>query len=308
MIINTGNRTDIPAFYSEWFANRIIEGRVCVRNPYNPSAVTEYDLSPEIVDCIVFCTKNPTPMLDKMDLLKNYGQLWYVTITPYEKETEPNVPEKHKIMESFKTLSRIVGKNAVGWRYDPIFIDEKYTLNRHIKDFETMAKNLCGYTELCIISFIDLYEKTKRNFPSVRKLTPSEEDEIVTKFAEIAKKYNMIFKTCGEDERFSRLGADTSGCLTKNLFEKATGEILNIPKIKPSRKECACYLSCDIGEYNTCAHFCRYCYANYDKKAVIQNMKRHNKTSPLLIGNLSKEDNIVKHNGKSFKDNQLRLF
>ena len=105
MIIHTGMRTDIPAFYSEWFLHRIQEGMVCVRNPYNPSQVTKYSLSPEVVDLIAFCTKNPAPMLSHMDALKPYGQYWFVTITPYGRDIEPNVPDKEIVMEHFKQLS-----------------------------------------------------------------------------------------------------------------------------------------------------------------------------------------------------------
>ena len=124
MIIQTGMRTDISAFYSEWLVNRIKEGYVLVRNPYNLSQVTRYSLSPDCVDLIGFCTKNPAPMLDHMAVLEPYGQYWFVTITPYGKDIEPNVPAKEIVMENFKRLSNIVGTDSVGWRYDPIIVDE----------------------------------------------------------------------------------------------------------------------------------------------------------------------------------------
>ena len=169
MIINTGMRTDIPAFYPEWLVNRIREGEVLVRNPYNPSQVTRYSLSPEVVDLIAFCTKNPAPMLPYMDHLKPYGQYWFVTITPYGKDIEPNVPDKQKVMEDFCTLSGIVGIDSIGWRYDPILVDEVHSVDWHIKEFEHMAKTLAGYTKTCVISFIDIYKKVERNFPEARR-------------------------------------------------------------------------------------------------------------------------------------------
>lgn len=168
MIIHTGMRTDIPAFYSEWFLHRIQEGMVCVRNPYNPSQVTKYSLSPEVVDLIAFCTKNPAPMLSHMDALKPYGQYWFVTITPYGRDIEPNVPDKVIVMEHFKQLSDMVGINSVGWRYDPILVDPVHSVNWHISQFEKMARTLCGYTKTCVISFIDLYKKVQKNFPEAR--------------------------------------------------------------------------------------------------------------------------------------------
>ena len=171
MIINTGQRTDIPAFYAEWFANRIRARFVMVRNPFNPKLVTKYRLTPDVVDLIGFCTKNPEPMLQSMDLLKEFHQFWYVTITPYGKEIEPHVPNKGKVLDSFRRLSEIVGARCTGWRYDPVFISETYPAERHIRAFEYIAKELSGFTRTAVISFIDLYEKTRRNFPEVKAVS-----------------------------------------------------------------------------------------------------------------------------------------
>ena len=128
MIIQTGMRTDIPAFYSKWFLNRIKEGYVLVRNPYNERQVTRYCLAPDVVDLIAFCTKNPAPMLPYMNVLKPYGQYWFVTITPYGRNIEPNVPDKEKVMDDLKKLSDIVGVDSMGWRYDPILVDDKHSV------------------------------------------------------------------------------------------------------------------------------------------------------------------------------------
>ena len=120
MIIQTGMRTDIPAFYSEWLMNRIQEGFVLVRNPYNPAQVTKYSLSPEVVDLIAFCTKNPATMLPFMERLTPYGQYWFVTITSYGQDIEPNVLDTRTVMDNFKILSDIVGVDSIGWRYESI--------------------------------------------------------------------------------------------------------------------------------------------------------------------------------------------
>ena len=128
MILNTGSRTDIPAFYSEWFRNRLREGFGMARNPFAPEQVTRWRIDPAVVDLIVFCTKNPGPMLPHMEELSQFLQFWYVTITPYGKEIEPGVPDKKQILQSFRTLSDLVGKRCVGWRYDPIFLSERYTI------------------------------------------------------------------------------------------------------------------------------------------------------------------------------------
>ena len=148
-----------------------------VHNPYSQQQVTKYKITPEIVDVISFCTKNPAPFLPYMKLIEKYGQYWYVTITPYGKEIEPNVPVKEVVMQDFIRLSNIVGVKSVGWRYDPIFISDEYTIERHISDFEKMAMVLQGYTETCVISFIDLYKKVVRNFPEVKSV--GMEDRII---------------------------------------------------------------------------------------------------------------------------------
>ena len=149
MIIQTGMRTDIPAFYSEWFLNRLNAGYVLVRNPYNENQVTRYSLLPDVVDLIAFCTKNPAPMLPHMDALKPYGQYWFVTITAYGTDIEPHVPCKEAVMEDFKRLSECVGVDSIGWRYDPIFLSDTYTVERHIQEFTRMAAVLAVIFSFC---------------------------------------------------------------------------------------------------------------------------------------------------------------
>lgn len=307
MILQTGMRTDIPAFYSRWFLNRIKEGYVLVRNPYNPSAVTKYKSDPGVVDLIAFCTKNPAPMLPFMDILKPYGQYWFVTITPYGKEIEPNVPDKAKVIEDFKTLSEIVGVDSMGWRYDPIFITEKYSLDFHLKTFEKMAKELSGYTHTCVISFIDLYKKVVNNFPQAKEVSKAERIKIGKTFAEIGKKYGLTIKACAEGDELKPYGVDCDGCLTKNTYETALHTRLNMPKRKGQRGACACFLGNDIGAYDTCQHLCKYCYANTNPKAVLYNSKLHNPNSPFLIGSHQPGDKIHEARQESWIDDQLIL-
>ncbi len=308
MLINTGQRTDIPAFYSQWFANRLNEGYVCVRNPYNPSQVSRYRLDPSVVDCIAFCTKNPYPMFKYMDLLRPYGQFWYVTITPYGRDVEPNVPDKHKLLDDFRQLSEMVGINSIGWRYDPIFITPKYSFDYHLRAFNTMCTELDGYTDNVVISFIDLYAKVKRNFPEVQEVDREEGMALAKELISIAGSHNMTVRPCGEGTYLSELGADCSGCMTIPIYEKAIGKSLKVPTWKPSRDVCACYLSCDIGAYDTCQHLCRYCYANSDPDAVRRNYRRHNPSSPFLIGDIQDGDVVKDVVQESWIDTQKSLF
>jgi DNA repair photolyase len=293
MILNTGLRTDIPGFFSEWFYNRIDEGFVYVRNPYAKNQIYSYKLDPALIDCIIFCTKNPKPMFENLEKIDKFNQYWHITITPYEKEIEPNVPPVDEVLESFKYLSKRLGKENVTLRYDPIFINEKYTLEKHIESFEYMINSLSGYTTEAIISFIDLYEKTKRNFPQAREVTKDERLKIGKEFARIGNENNIRIKTCVEGTELDKFGIDSSGCMTKEVIERAINKNLNIPKQKARNGECYCLLNNDIGEYNTCNHGCLYCYANSNKKLVKRNLKLHDPKSPILIGKI-KEDDIIK--------------
>ena len=307
MIINTGQRTDIPAFYSEWFANRLREGYVLVRNPYNPQSVARYRLTPDVVDLIGFCTKNPEPMLRYMDLLEPFGQFWYVTITPYGRNIEPHVPNIKRVLETFKRLSDIIGPDRIGWRYDPIIIDQTWPVERHINAFNYMAGELSGYTHTAVISFIDLYEKTKRNYPTVSRVKREDRITLGRAMIGIGQESDMTIRPCAEGDELAAYGADCSGCMTISMYEKALGQRLKVPNYSPARKECACYLGGDIGAYNTCGHLCRYCYANYDAAAVKRNMERHDPKSPMLIGRVRPEDKIYDAKQGSWIDRQIRM-
>ena len=308
MILNTGSRTDIPAYYSDWFYNRIKDRYVLVRNPYNPNQVTKYILSPDIIDAIVFCTKDPSPMLSRLDELKDFDMFWFVTITPYGKDIEPFVPEANDVMDSFISLSKIVGSEKMSWRYDPIFIDDKYDVDFHINAFREMSEKLKGSTNQVVVSFIDLYEKTKKNFPGVKSVSFDEQEMLIDAFSKIARDNNMQIHLCCERAELVRDNVDASGCLSKGVLERAIGTHLKVPKPQNARAECQCLLGSDIGAYNTCGHGCKYCYANYDRDTVVYNMKNHDPKSPLLVGELTDDDVIHEANQKSWRDGQMSIF
>ncbi len=291
MILNVSGRTDIVAFYSEWFMKRYKEGFVDVRNPFNPKMVSRIFF--DDVDAIMFCTKNPSPILP---FLKEIDKpiIFHVTITSYKNDIEPNVPFKKDVIEAVKNLSSIIGKENVCVRYDPIFISQKYSLEYHKNAFDRLCFLLSGYVSKIIISFIDDYKNVRKNekILKFREFTENDYKEIGISFSKSAKKYNIMVHTCFEDRNLCEYGLDKGECMSKELAYKLTGKTYKRWTARKGKK-CNCVSMVDIGVYNSCKHFCKYCYANFDEKKVNENFNNHNPDSSLLVGELL-EDDVIK--------------
>ena len=300
MILQTGQRTDIPAFYGQWLINRVRQGFVDVRNPYNPIHITRYPINHEVVDGIVFCTKNPLPFIPLLHEINDYRQYWHMTITPYGADIETNVPQVALVIDGFKHISTKRNPQSMVWRYDPIILTHNYTIDFHFESFYKMAKALEGYTDTVVVSFIDIFDKVAQNFPEGYRPSLDIQTKIIKELVSIAHSHHMILKTCGEGDIFKELGVNTEGCLTLDCYERAWNVKLKAPKRAPARPECNCYLHGDIGAYDTCSHFCRYCYANTNQAAVSQNRMQHDPKSSLLIGTLSKTAIIKESTEKSW--------
>ncbi|MBQ9072345.1 MAG: DUF1848 domain-containing protein [Bacilli bacterium] len=292
MILNVSGRTDIVAFYSEWFMNRYKEGFVDVRNPFYPKKVSRIEFKD--VDAIVFCTKNPIPILKYLSII-NKPILFHITLTPYKKDIEPNVPPKGDIIEAIKKISKIVGINNIYVRYDPIFLNDRYNLHYHIKAFDNMCKKLNGYVKHIIISFIDDYKNVRNNnnILKIKKFTSEDYKQIGINFSKSAKENNMTVQTCSEEENLVEYGFIKEDCVSHTLAFKLTGKTNFKKWTSRNNKNCNCVSMVDIGVYNSCKHFCKYCYANYKEKKVICNFNNHNPKSSLLIGELESDDEIV---------------
>ena len=291
MILNISGRTDIVAFYSNWLMNRLASGYIDVRNPFNPKLVSRIML--DDVDLLFFCTKNPIPILDKLNKIKK-KMYFHITLTSYKKDIEPGLPPKKDIIEAIKTLSKEIGKDNIVIRYDPVFINDEYTLEYHIKAFDKLCNLLDGYINRILISFIDDYKNVRKNYNILqyRKLTEDDYKNIGLSFSQSARKHNIVVHTCAEERNLIEYGFIKDECMSKELALKLTGK-----KYKKwyARKNvpCKCVEMVDIGVYNSCKHFCKYCYANFDEKKVNENYLKHDPNSSLLIGNLE-EDDIIK--------------
>ena len=288
MILNVSGRTDIIAFYSEWFINRLNQGFVDVRNPFYPKLVSRIYF--DNVDAFVFCTKNPIPILKYLNKI-NKPILFHVTLTPYKKDIEPNVPPKGEIIKSIKELSNIIGIDNLYIRYDPIFLSDKYNIEYHKKAFENLCSLLDGYVKHIIVSFIDDYKNVRKNQKELNYKIFSEKDyeEIGKSFSESSMHHGMTIQTCFEDRNLVEYGFIKDDCVSMELALKLTNKKYK----KWKARKCNCVEMVDIGVYNSCKHFCKYCYANYDEEEVNNNFINHDKNSSLLIGNLE-EDDVIK--------------
>ncbi|EJO5346697.1 DUF1848 domain-containing protein [Clostridium botulinum] len=307
MILSVSRRTDIPAFYSEWFFNRVKEGFVLVRNPFNTKQISRINLSPKVIDCIVFWTKNPKKMIKRLEEIKEYNYYFQFTLNSYDKTLEKNLPKKKYLINTFIELSQKIGKDKVIWRYDPIILTDKFTKEYHYKWFEYFAKTLSPYTNKCIISFLDLYKKTEHNLKKINVLPLNKDDMIglADKFSKIASKYNLIIETCSEEIELSKVNINHGKCIDDTLISHIIGEKLYIDKDPNQRKICGCVKSIDIGAYNTCNHDCLYCYANFNREMVEKNRLKHSQKSPLLFGDLYGDEQIIDRKMKSYRVGQI---
>ena len=279
MIINASGRTDIVAYYMDWFVNRWKEGYFDVRNPFNPKLVSRIFVSD--VDMIVFCTKNPLPLLDTIHLFSVPIQL-QVTITGYFKDMEPQVPDKGEIIACVQKLSSYLGKENVCVRYDPILLNSKYDVDYHIRAFNKLCTMLKGYVSKMIVSFVDDYKNVRNNHLDYHE--PSNEEYL--KLKEAFEKNDIKVVSCMENKY--QIGDEKDCCISiKYAFER-TGKFYKEWKAR----DCHCVNMVDIGAYNSCLHGCKYCYANFDSKQIVSNYKMHDVNSSLLIGHLNLDDQV----------------
>lgn len=302
MIISASRRTDIPAFYHEWFINRVRAGYLLTRNPFNAHQIRRVSLAPSDVDVIVFWTRNPSKLESFLPELNQFGFKYYFqfTITGYPRALEKSVPRPTNAIEIFTRISDYIGSGKVVWRYDPILISSQVNLDEHKRLFSKIASLLRGKTKRCVISFADLYKKTERNLNAIDGLEygdilkqKKDLHELVSFMAECARDNNMDISSCSEDVDLNEIGIRNGKCIDDKLIKEEFAIILDSKKDKGQREACGCIKSIDIGEYNTCLHGCSYCYATFSPKSVETNRKKHNPNSPFLLGEPSELDKSV---------------
>lgn len=312
MILSASRRTDIPAYYSKWFLNRLKAGYALVRSPYRPSRLWRVDLSPDVVDAIVFWTKDPAPMLDKLSEIGRMGYPFYFqyTLTPYGPEIEPGSPPAAEAVETFRRLAERIGPERMVWRYDPVILTGRMTPEWHFAKFEALCRALRGSTEECVFSFLDEYAKTRRSAALADRLeiTPAAMRRIAAGFSQIAAGYGLTLRTCCEEIDLSACCIAHGACIDRQKIEKLAGCRLRVGKDRNQRPACGCAESVDIGAYNTCPRGCVYCYAVSSAAAARRNAAAHDPESPLLSGRPPPEETVVRRKCVSLKDPQLKFF
>lgn len=307
MILSIDFRTDIPAFYSEWLLNRFREGYVMFRNPTAPSTVHKVILDKDHIEGIMWCSKNYAPILPKLsEITDKFPSVFHYTINGYGDAIEPNVPFYKDAEECFKELSGRYGKDKVIWRFDPIFFNNLEEMMMREVMFGVICEDLKDYTERVVINFLTPYEKVKKHIPEFVEIKYDDKLHMVQQCLKIANFNGLKLQTCGNGLQFKDLeGVEVTGCLDIHA--------LNLLGIYPKETKkaapwgCLCYPNTSIGSYNTCMHKCKYCYASADFDQCEKNFNNHDPNSPLLVGHLNPDDNIIEMKPKLLNTSQLTL-
>ncbi len=304
MIISASRRTDIPALFSDWLFKRMEEGYVLVRNPMNFHQVSRISLSPDVVDCIVFWSKNPRPMLHGLGNLEKYMYYFQYTLNAYGTDIEQNLPPLDERIETFRNLSERLGRQRVIWRYDPVLLNERYTIGWHVERYAHIAKELSGSTDKCIISFIDLYPGMKGRVKdrNVYELHTEEKRRLAGELSAIAGGCGFSIDTCAEDIDLAEFSVGHAHCIDAGLISRLLGCAVKAGKDKAQRPECGCAPGIDIGLYNTCRNGCIYCYANHGDSAGRKSVQAYDVNSPLLCSRLTELDRVTERKMKSLKE------
>ena len=296
MIISASYKTDIPAFYGEWFMNRLQTGYCKMVNPYGRQIYT-VDLSPDAVDGFVFWTKNIGPFLKYLPEIRRRGYPFIVqhSINGYPRELEFRVIDYIHTVEHMKKLAGDYGPEVAIWRYDPIIITSLTPVNWHLRNFETLAKSLEGMTNEVVISFGQVYKKTRRNMEWAARefgfrwseheaMAWYEVRKLAAQLAQLASAHGMQLRVCSQRALLVPGLVEEARCVDADRLERVSGNaILGKTRQKGNRKECGCFASRDIGEYDTCPHGCVYCYAVQNRDLALRRYRAHDPASEFLF-------------------------
>ena len=293
-------------------ASEPLPGRLC---PFPESAVPgnrepyRAESGNHRCGCVLFCSKDYSPILERLhEISDRFNCYYHYTITAYGEDIEPRVPSIEKSIDTLKRLADQVGSEKIGWRYDPVLLTNKYTIQRHLETFGQMAMELTPYVDRCIFSFVEMYKKLEVNMPELKPVSEADKLTLAEGLGRIAKENGLWLQTCATKENYEQFGIHTSGCMTTEIFSKALGLDFKRAPNKGNRAGCLCMESRGLGDYNSCPNGCRYCYANKDHNKALQNYLTHDPSSPLLLGHLRPTDKIQPSRQVSMLNRDPSLF
>ena len=296
-IISASRRTDIPAFFADWFMSRVREGHFYRINPFNTGQVKGVSLAPEDVDAIVFWSKNPRPLMEHLEELDRRGYRYYFqfTLNPYGPVFEPYLPTLAERLAAFRELAGRIGANKVVWRYDPVILSSETPVEWHLERISAMAEELSGKTDRLVFSFLDFYGKVKNRLKELERrygirlydIAAADNRDKMLSFAaglkQIGENNGMEVLSCAEQEEFREAGIGHGSCIDGSLIRDLFGVDRTFARDKNQRGECLCVESVDMGMYNTCSFQCAYCYANLSDRMIMANLAKHNPRSASII-------------------------
>jgi hypothetical protein len=270
VIISASRRTDIAAFYSTWFMNRVRAGFCTVPNPMNRKQISRISLAPEEVDAIVFWTRDPRPLLPCLAELEDRGFRYYFqfSLLGYPRLIDPKSPSLDIALDAFRRLSEKVGPDRVVWRYDPIVFSVLTPIEFHQEQYGRIAESLRGFTSRSVVSIVDRYRKLEgrlralENTPAAfREVSPQEQHQLLERLATIARSKEMLIASCAEPEDWTSWGIRPGKCIDGALLNGLFQLSLDVKRDPSQRDACGCVASRDIGMYDSCLFGCSYCYA-----------------------------------------------
>ncbi len=293
MIISASRRTDIPAFYAEWFMNRIRAGYCAVPNPFNRNQVSYVSLKPEDVDVIVFWTRNARPLLGYLAELdeRSYCYYFQYTVMHNPRPIDPKSPPLESSLSTFRELADRIGPDRVIWRYDPIVFSTVTGTEFHQRTYQLIAQALRGYTCRSVVSIVDIYGKARKRLRELAEqgveLLDGEGqafDDLMYALARTANENGMEIVSCAEKIDLQPYGIQPGKCVDDEYIAKTFGINVTDKKDPSQREACGCVVSKDVGMYDSCLYGCRYCYAVSSFERARANYEEHDPSSPSLIG------------------------
>ncbi len=297
MIISASRRTDIPAFYAQWFINRVRAGHCTVPNPFNRKQVFHIFLRPEDVGIIVFWTRNPQPLIPYLKELDQLGYRYYFqyTVMNNPRPIDAMTPSLSSSLKIFKKLSALIGPERVIWRYDPIVISNITDIEFHTDTYKHIAETLRNYPQRSVISLLDIYPKLKKRLKALKdngveivdynKKFDKRYDELLYALAGAAEQNKMEIVSCAEDPSLTKYNIHPGKCIDDNYIERVFGINVTHKKDPFQREACGCVASRDIGVYDTCLSGCQYCYATTSFEKAEALYRNHNPDSTSMVGN-----------------------